>query len=66
MGEQDDTERLGDKDSNPRAVSSGDRERNSTPDIGLTPRDHTVRARIVVTQGRRREVLKKRRPSSAT
>lgn len=59
MDEQHDKKRLGDKHSNIRSVTSGD----GAGDTGSIPRDDTIRARIIVKEGRRRESLKKRRPS---
>lgn len=66
MDEEGEKKGLGSKRKDTYSVNSNDKEFDSTVDTGLTPRDDTVRPRIVVKEGRRREALKKRRPSNTT
>jgi hypothetical protein len=62
MDERRDKNSLGDKPPDSRSMISGD----GAGDIGSVPRDDTVRRRIIVKEGRRRESLKKRGPSKPT
>ncbi|NTG08855.1 hypothetical protein [Rhizobium rhizogenes] len=64
MDEQDHRKALGDKQPDTQLVKSDDKEFNDTSDVGSILRDNTVRSRIVIKEGRRRESLKKRRPFS--
>ncbi|OCI97017.1 hypothetical protein A6U86_15500 [Rhizobium sp. AC27/96] len=64
MDEQDHRKGLSDKHRDTQSVSSDEPTPEGTGDTGSVPNDGTVRSRIVVREGRRREALKKRPPSS--
>lgn len=64
MDEQDERKGLGDKRPDTGFVESDDKGLDGASNVGSTSNEDTVRSRIVVRQGRRRETLKKRRPSS--